>query len=163
MSRGSLSSPKDRSVQLLGILLDENLFFKHHIDLIKTKVSIRFGILRKHKHIFPGSILRILFCSQVQSYNPYRHVIWMSTFPLSLKPLLKLYDKARTLIQKTNRSSLKPLLDLKSLYFLSCSSFIFLQLHGHLPAALCNNMLFVVNRLIISALTTIYRFFILHQ
>ena len=108
VSRGSLSSPKDRYVRLLGILLDENLFFKHHIDLIKTKVSIRFGILRKHKHIFPGSILRILFCSLVQSYNPYRHVIWMSTFPLSLKPLLKLYDKARTLIQKTNRSSLKP-------------------------------------------------------
>ena len=143
VSRGSLSRPKDRYVRFLGILLDENLSFKHHIDLIKMKVSRSLGILRKLKHIFPGSILRILFYSLVQSYVSYCSVIWMSTFPSSLMPLSKLYDKARTLIKETNRSSLKPLLDLKSLYFLSCSSFIFLQLHGHLPAALCNNISFV--------------------
>ena len=67
----------------------------------------------------------------------------MSTFPSSLKPLSKLYDKARTLIQDTNCSLLKPLLDLRSLYFLSCASFNFLRLHGQLPAALCNNIFFI--------------------
>ena len=106
------------------------------------KVSRSIGILRKLE-----SILRNLFYSLVQSYVSYCSVTWKSAFPSSLKPLSKLYDKARTLIQETNRSPLKPLFDLKSLYFLSCSSFIFfLQLHGHLPAVLCNNMSFVSDR-----------------
>jgi len=68
VSKGSLSRPEDRYVRFLGILLDENLFFKHHIDLIKMKVSWSLGMYRKLKHIFPGSILIILFCSLVQSY-----------------------------------------------------------------------------------------------
>ena len=113
---GFLSRPKDRYVRFLGILLDENLSFKHHIDLIKMKVSKSLGIRRKLKHIFPGSILRILFCNLVQSYVSYCSVIWMPTFPSSLKPLSKIYDKARILIQKTNRSLLKLLLDLESLF-----------------------------------------------
>ena len=135
VSRGSLSTPKDRYIRFLGILLDENLLFKHHIDLIKMKVSKSLGILRKLKYIFPGSIHRILFCSLVQSYVSYCSVIWMSAIPSSLKPLSKLYDKARTLIQETNRFSLKPLLDLKSLYFLSCSSFIFFTVSR--PSSCC--------------------------
>ena len=136
VSRGSLSRPKDSYVRFLGILLDENLSFKYHIDLIKTKVSRSLGILRKLKYIFPGSILKILFCSLVQSYVSYYSVIWKSTFPWSLKSLSKLYDKAWTLIQETNRFSLKPLLDLKSLYFLSCSSFIFFTVAR--PSSCCS-------------------------
>ena len=110
------------------------------------RVSRSLGILRKLRYIFPGSILRLLLCSLVQSYVSYCSVIWISTFPSSLKALSKLYDKARTLIQETNRFSLKPLLDLKFLYFLSCSPFVFLQLHRHVPAVLCNNISFVTDQ-----------------
>ena len=143
VSRGSLCRTKDSYVRFLGILLDKNLSFKHYIDLIKMKVSRSLGILRKLKYIFPGLILRILFGSLVRCYVSYCSIIWMSTFPLSLKPLSKLYDTAMTLIQGTNQFSIKPLFDLKSLCFLSFSSFIFLQLHGHLPPVLCNNISFV--------------------
>jgi len=108
------------------------------------KISRSLRILRKLKYIFPRLILRILFCSLDQSYVSYCSVIWMSTFPSSLKPLSKLKDKARTLIQETNRPSLEPLLDLKSLYFLSCSSFIsFLQLPAIFLLSLRNNISFV--------------------
>ena len=54
---------KDRYVRFLGILADENLSSKRHIDLIKMKICRSLGILRKLKHIFPGSILEILFHS----------------------------------------------------------------------------------------------------
>jgi hypothetical protein len=101
VSRGSLNRPRDRCVRFLGILFDENLSFKPHIDLIKMKVSRSLGILKKLKHIFPGSILRLLFYSLVQPYVSYCSIIWMSTFPSSLKPLSKLYDKSRNLIQDT--------------------------------------------------------------
>ena len=77
VSRCSLSRPKDRYIRFLGMLIDENLSFKHHIDLIKTKVSRNLGILRKLRYLFPGSILRIWLCSLVQSYFSYCSVIWM--------------------------------------------------------------------------------------
>ena len=149
LSRGSLSRPKERYVRFLGILLDENLSFKHHIGLINMKISRSLGILRKLKHIFPGSVLKILFHCLVQSYVSYCPTIWMSTFSSFLKPLSKLYDKARRLIQETNCSTTNPtslLLDLQSLYILSCASFTFHQIHGDVPTALQTTPSFVTDR-----------------
>ena len=60
----------------------------------------------------------------------------MSTFPSLLKPLSKVYNKARNLIKETNRSKVIPLLDLESQYILSCACFTFSQLHGDLPRPL---------------------------
>ena len=146
ISKGFISRPKDGHVRFLGILLDENLSFKHHIDLIKMKVCRNLGILRKLKHIFPGPILRILFHSLIHSYVSYCSVIWMSTFPSFLKPLSNTYDKAINLIQDVNRSATKPLLDIKKLYILSCASFAFLQLHGDIPRSLRFTSSFVSDR-----------------
>ena len=57
----------------------------------------------------------------------------MPAFPSLLKPLSKVYNKARNLIKETNRSRFIPLLDLESLYILSCACFTFSQLYGDLP------------------------------
>ena len=56
----------------------------------------------------------------------------MSPFPSLLKPLSKVYNKARNLIKETNRSRFIPLLDLESLYILSSACFTFSQLHSDL-------------------------------
>ena len=135
-ANGIIHRSKDRYVRFLGILVDENLSFKRHIDLIKMKICRSLGILRKLKHIFPGSILEILFHSLIRSYVSYCPIVWMSTFPSLLKPLSKVYNKARNLIKETNRSRVIPLLDLESLYILSCACFTFSQLHGNLPRPL---------------------------
>jgi hypothetical protein len=95
---------KDQYVRFLGILVDENISFKCQIDFIKMKICRSLGILRKLKHTFPGSILKILFHCLIQSYVSYCPIVWMPTFPLLLKPLSKVYNKARNLIQETNRS-----------------------------------------------------------
>ena len=143
VSRGFLNSPKDRYVQFLGIFLDENLLFKNHTDLTKIKVPRSLGILRKLRYMFPGSILRIVFCSLFQSYVSYCSVFWMSTFPSSLKTLSKLYDKARTHVQETNDFYSNPCLIWNLYIFFFVLLPFFLQLHGHLPAVLCNNISFV--------------------
>ena len=109
---------KDQYVRFLGILVDENISFKRQIDFIKMKICRSLGILRKLRHTFPGSILKILFHCLIQSYVSYCPIVWMSTFPSLLKPLSKVYNKARNLIQETNRSLVVPLLDLESLYIL---------------------------------------------
>ena len=97
------------------------------------KIYRSLGILGKLKHIFPGSILEILFHSLIRSYVSYCRIVWMSTFPSLLKPLSKVYNKARNLIKESNRSRVIPLLDFEPLYILSCPCFTFSQLHGDLP------------------------------
>ena len=57
----------------------------------------------------------------------------MSTFPSLLKSLSKIYNKAGNLNKETNRPRVIPLLDLGSLYILSCACFTFSQVFGDLP------------------------------
>ena len=61
VSKGSFCRPENRVVRFLGILLDENLSFRNHLAMIRLKVSRSLSIIRKLRHTFPGSILKLLF------------------------------------------------------------------------------------------------------
>ena len=67
----------------------------------------------------------------------------MSTFPSTLQSLSVMYNKARRLVMDTNCSSPTPLLSLRSIYIISCASFVFPQLHGNLPKSLRITPMFV--------------------
>ena len=92
-------------LMILGILLDENLSFKHHTSQIKMKISRKLGILRKLTHILPGSILKISFSLNlhilIHFYVSYYIIIWIPTFSSLLIPLPRVYDEAKNLILAT--------------------------------------------------------------
>lgn len=139
-SKGPLSRPNVRYVRFLGILLDENLSFRNHIKMVQAKISRNLGIIRKLKHIFPGSILRTLYFSLIQPYLTYCNSIWMSTFQSLLHPIKVIHQKARQLVNEFNKGHRKVLLNTYALYVVSCSSMIFKYLHGELPR--CFNSFF---------------------
>ena len=141
--QGFLCRPENRIVLFLGILVDENLSFRNHITMIKVKFSWSLGIIRKLRHTFPGSILKLLFVSLVQSYVSYCPIVWMSTFPSTLRSLSVMYNKVWRLVMDTNRSSSTPLLSLRSICIISCSAFVFHQLHGNLPKSLPKTPMFM--------------------
>ena len=70
-------------------------------------------------------------------------MIWKSTFPSTLRSLSVMCNKARHLVTDTNRSSPTPLLILRSIYIISCTYFVFHQLHGNLPKSLRKNPMFI--------------------
>ena len=43
--------------KFLGVIIDENLTWKHHIDAISKAISRNIGMLTKRKHYVPGYIL----------------------------------------------------------------------------------------------------------
>ena len=130
-------------VRFLGILLDENLSFRNHVAMIRVKVSRSLGIIPKLRYTFPGSILKLIFFYLVQSYVSCCPIVWMSTFPSTLRSLSVMYNKARRLVMDTNHSSPTPLLSLRSIYIISCASFVFDQLHGNLPKSLRKTPMFI--------------------
>ena len=55
------------SFDLLGIHFNDHMLWKTHIDTIGSKLAKSSGVLNRQKRYLPDYILRILYCSMVQS------------------------------------------------------------------------------------------------
>ena len=67
-------------VKLLGILLDENLSWKFHINELSKNLSRTVGIFYKIRHFCPSNILRILYYALFYSFLSYGIFVWGFTF-----------------------------------------------------------------------------------
>ena len=56
------------SFNFLGIMLDENLSWKSHIEMVGNKISKVTGILYRLKNVFPENVLFVLYNSLIVSY-----------------------------------------------------------------------------------------------
>ena len=52
--------------KFLGLLINENVNWKSHTDMIANKVSRNLGVLNKIKHFLPQHIMKTLYCSMIQ-------------------------------------------------------------------------------------------------
>ena len=59
------------SFNFLGIMLDENLSWKSHIEMFGNKISKLTGILYRLKNVFPENVLFVLYNSLIVSYINY--------------------------------------------------------------------------------------------
>ena len=73
-----LNRPIERKkiVKFLGVYIDENLHWTHHINTLCTKISKNTGILYKMKGILPQKSMQTLFHSFIQSHLNYCTSIW---------------------------------------------------------------------------------------
>ena len=62
-----------QTFNFLGIMLNETLSWKSHIDIVSNKISKFIGILYRLKHVFPEYVLFTLYNSLIVSY------IWATT------------------------------------------------------------------------------------
>ena len=64
------------SFNFLGIMLDENLSWKIHIEMVSNKISNITGILYRLKNVFPENVLFVLYNSLIVSYINYGLLLW---------------------------------------------------------------------------------------
>ena len=62
---------REKSFNLLGVVIDEHLNWKSHTDKIANKISKNIGVLNKFKHYLPMQTLRTLYCSMIQTHLNY--------------------------------------------------------------------------------------------
>ena len=60
----------------LGIMLNETLSWKSHIDIVSNKISKVIGILYGLKHVFPEYVLFTPHNSLIVSYINYGLLLW---------------------------------------------------------------------------------------
>ena len=65
-----------QNFNFLGLLLNENMSWKPHIDLLANRLAKCAGVLHKLKRVLPIHILRTLYFSMVQSRMMYCILTW---------------------------------------------------------------------------------------
>ena len=80
-------------IKFLGVTLDKNLSFKHHLSQLCLKISRIIPLLLKVKHFAPAEILRCLYYAHIYPHLIYCNPIWSQTYPCHLYQLNVLHKK----------------------------------------------------------------------
>ena len=96
--------------KFLGILIDEQMTWKTHINFITNKISKLSGIIARLRHYVGIKILRDIYFTLIYPYITYCNIVWGSNYSSRLQNLRKVQKKIIRLITKSNfRESTKPL------------------------------------------------------
>jgi len=99
----------NNNVKYLGIMVDTNLNFCCHLEVIEHNRSRAVGILCKWKPVLPQKPLLKLYYSLIHHHLLYSLVAWGLTFPSYLTKLSSLQNNAIKLIDgRTYRDDATP-------------------------------------------------------
>ena len=98
--------------KFLGVYLDENISWKHHINIESTKVCKSIGILYRTCCILSKFLGKKLYCPFINCYLNYAKIAWPCTNKSKLQAPYRHQKHAATIINfKDKLTSAKPLLE----------------------------------------------------
>ena len=80
-------------IKYLGVILDEKLNWKSHIELIKSKISRGSYIIAKLRHYVPLYILKMVYYAIIHPHLNYCLTTWGGASKSNLLPLCRLQKK----------------------------------------------------------------------
>ena len=99
-----------KQTKFLGVIIDECLTWKYHIDCVSKTIARNIGVINKLKHFVPSRILYTLYCTLVLPYLNYGILVWGNACKTYLDKLVKLQKWAvRTITRSHYRSHTGPL------------------------------------------------------
>ncbi len=137
--------------KFLGLIIDENLSFKFHIEYIMNTISSNVGILHKLKYSVSKHILKYIYNSLIQPYISYGILTWGNTHNIYLDKIYKLQKRAVRNITKSDfKAHSNPLfkelglLTVRDIYKVSVSTFMLKHQMNLLPPVF--NSYFIMNK-----------------
>lgn len=144
-----VSLKRVHETNFLGIILDDKLTWKSHIDHICKKVSRTIGLLTKARKSIGTNSLVVLYNAIIKPYFTYCNIIWGNTYKSYLEKLVKLQKKILRLITFSEYNSpTGPLFEkikvmtLDEMYLYSCGIHIFKIVNQLSPQLLWNKFTF---------------------
>ena len=127
-------------VRYLGIIIDNNLSGKHHIDHVAIKMSRTGGLIGKLRHFLPRHTLLRIYRSLVAPYLTYGLTTWGRAYKSHLEKPLKLQKRALRFIyfSERNQHAIPLFIDagvlpLKFLYYEHLANLMFEIRHSNAP------------------------------
>ena len=81
------------SIRFLGVIIDQQLNWKEHINSVKAKLSRSIGIIYRASVSLDVKSLRILYCSLCSPYLNYCVEVWGNTYSTNILPIVILQKK----------------------------------------------------------------------
>ena len=103
MTFNNIEIKRENSVKFLGVIIDENLTWKNHIEVVENKISKNIGVLYRASHLFDFKNLPKICFSFIQVYISYANIVWASTFKTKLQGILKKQKHAARIYFHANR------------------------------------------------------------
>jgi len=129
------------SMKFLGVIIDQNLSWKNHVDHICKKIGKALGVLHRIRHQVPGYIMLQLYNTLIMSHINYAISAYGCTDKCNLKRILILQKKAiRCITNSPYNSHCNPLfvkcklLNVHDMYAMSCLKLAYLFKCNGLPA-----------------------------
>ena len=89
--------------KVLGVIIDNNVNWKDHINYIAGKISRDIGIIIKARKYLQKTALITLYYSFIYPYLTYCNHIWGATYVTNLMKLEKLQNKVHRIICNIKR------------------------------------------------------------
>ena len=103
---------KEFVTTFLCVYLDENIFWKHHINIVSTNVCKSIGILYRTRCILSKFLRKQLYFYFINCYLNYANIAWVRTNKSTLQALYRHQKHAARIINfKDKFTSAKPLLE----------------------------------------------------
>ena len=93
----------EESAWNIGVLIDENLSWKNHLDCVITKISKTIGMIAKLRHFVPSSVLTNIYKSLILPYLTYGLVAWGNASKNYLNKIVVLQKRVLRLIYFVDR------------------------------------------------------------
>ena len=137
--------PKVTATKFLGIIIDDRLNWKPHIQSVKSKLSCILFIMYKASTLITTVGMYTLYCSLFQPHMSYCNVLWGNTYASNVNCICIIQRKVVRLICKADRLAHTSEM-FKELYILKFPEFVqyktailmFHLFHGTLPIHLQN-------------------------
>ena len=134
----------------LGVLIDNKLSWKSHIEHVKTKLSRGNGMISKIRYYVNDQCLLNLYYAFIQSHINYNLLNWTATYPSLIKPInLKVKAAVRLIsfknkFEHTNRLFInKEILPFYDLINYKQGNFLWKISNGYITSPLSN--VFIIN------------------
>lgn len=85
---------RKQQTKFLGLIIDEHLTWKDHINYISKKITKTIGILCRIRFYIKQPQLKLIYNTLIYPYLYYGNIVWANNYPTRLEKLLKLQKKA---------------------------------------------------------------------
>ena len=137
---------REHSLKFLGVIVDENLNWKNHIELLENKIAKNVGVLFKASKFLNMRCLVNIYFALIHSYISYANIAWASSCRTGLKKiLLKQKQAARIIFHKYRLAHARPLmkelnaLNVYQINLYKIGSFMYQIKNGTVPKIFNNN------------------------
>jgi hypothetical protein len=120
------------NVKFLGIYIDENLNWQHHINACKSKLSNALYVIKNVKQNINTDCLKTIYYALVYSHLAYGVILWGSTYDVHLNKLVIMQTKIiRAISNVTYNEHTQPLfqslklLKLQEIYTMEIAKFMY--------------------------------------